>query len=68
MKPFTVTIERTVRQTLTLTRRGHDSGDAIEVAMDEAKDNPFYFGWEDQDVERLECLGVERAYREHDDE
>ena len=66
MKPFTITIERTVRQTLTLTRMGYDSGDAIEKAMDEANDSGH--SWEDANVIHIECLGVERAYREHDDE
>ena len=68
MKFFTVTIERTVRQTLTLTRMGYDSGEAIEKAMDEANDSPVYLGWEDANVIHIECLGVERAYREYDDE
>ena len=66
MKPFAVTIERTVRQTLTVTRMGYDSGDAIEVAMDEANDAGL--DWQDANVIHIECLGVERAYREHDDE
>ena len=65
MKPYTVTIERTVRQTLTLTHTTYDSGDAVERAMDEANDSGL---WQDVNIIHIECLGVERAYREHDDE
>ena len=36
--------------------------------MDEANDSPVYLGWEDVNVIHIECLGVERAYREYDDE